>query len=106
MLRMAPDAVMVGGAVRDWLLGLVHHDLDYVLPSDALSVARRVADANGWAFYPLDTGRGTGRIVWKQEGEDPFIIDVATVVGGNLEADLRARDFTINAIALLPDGHT
>ncbi len=104
--RMAPDAVMVGGAVRDWLLGLAQHDLDYVLPGDALSVARRVADANGWAFYPLDTGRGTGRIVWKQAGEDPFIIDMATVVGGNLDADLRARDFTINAIALLPDGHT
>ena len=104
MLRLAPDAVMVGGAVRDWRLGLPMHDLDYVLAGDALSVARQVADANGWAFYPLDTGRGTGRIVWKQTGEVPFIIDVATLVGGSLDADLRARDFTINAIALLPNG--
>lgn len=106
VLRAAPEAVMVGGGVRDWMLGLAQHDLDYVLPGDALSVARQVADANGWAFYPLDSGRGTGRVVWKQAGEDPFIIDLATEVGGNLDADLLARDFTINAIALLPDGHT
>lgn len=104
MTQMAPDAVLVGGAVRDLRLGLQRHDLDYVLPGDALAVARRVADANGWAFYPLDAVRGTGRVVWKQTGEAPFIIDVANMVDGNLDADLRARDFTINAIAMLPDG--
>ncbi len=104
VLREAPEAVMVGGAVRDLLLDLPVHDLDYVLPGDGLAAARRVADANGWAYYPLDAGRGTGRIIWKRAGEEPFLIDLATQAGGSLEADLRARDFTINAIALLPGG--
>ena len=58
------EAYLVGGAVRDLLLGREHIvDLDFAVPSDGLAVARQVANALNAAFYPLDAERGTGRVV-------------------------------------------
>jgi tRNA nucleotidyltransferase/poly(A) polymerase len=104
LLKLAPDAILVGGAVRDLLLGDVVYDLDYVLPSDALVAARRLGDALGGAYYPLDEQRNFGRVVWKRSDEEILVIDLASLAGTSLEQDLLARDFTVNAIALLPDG--
>ncbi|HEY53557.1 MAG TPA: HD domain-containing protein [Caldilineae bacterium] len=104
LLKLAPDAVLVGGAVRDLLLGDVIHDLDYVLPGAALIAARRLGDAIGGAYYPMDGPRGIGRVVWRPTAETRLVIDVSTWRGSSLDEDLRARDFTINAIALLADG--
>lgn len=106
-LSLAPDACLVGGAVRDLLLAAPLHDLDYVLSGDALDTARRVADRLDAAYYPLDEGRGLGRVVWKPpEGEtgQAMIIDFSPLTEHSLESDLRERDFTINAIILRPDG--
>ena len=102
LLALAPQAVLVGGAVRDLLLGLPLRDLDYVLPGDALPVARALADALGAAYYPLDERRGTGRVVWQQPEGAPLVVDIASLGSSSLDDDLRARDFTINAIALAP----
>lgn len=91
---------LVGGAVRDLLLGKPSHDLDFVLLGDALAVSRRVANNLGAAFYPLDEVRDTGRVLLKQHGQPSVVLDFASLRGVDLEADLRARDFTINAMAL------
>lgn len=94
------EAFLVGGAVRDLLLekrSVV--DLDFAVPRDGLVVARKVADLLGAAFYPLDAARGTGRVVYSQGGPKKHL-DFATFRGDTLEADLRDRDFTINAMAL------
>jgi len=104
LLKLAPAAILVGGAVRDLLLGDVVHDLDYVLPGDALAVARRLGDAIGGAYYPLDEQRNFGRVVWNWSDEGILVIDLSLLAESSLNRDLQARDFTINAIALLPGG--
>ena len=90
---------LVGGAVRDMMLNRLSHDLDFALPSNGISIARRVANALKADFMTLDDERDTGRvIVTEHEGARTFL-DFATYRGNSLEEDLRARDFTINAIA-------
>lgn len=95
---------LVGGAVRDSLLGRTTAealtDLDFATPGDGLALARAVADSLGGAFYPLDDERGTGRVVLRWPGQPATCLDFATFRGGSLLEDLTARDFTVNAIAL------
>ena len=98
------EAYLVGGAVRDFLLGRVNIvDLDFALPDNGLAVARQVANALNAAFYPLDSERGTGRVVCNDPtspNQPKVYLDFATYRGSSLEDDLADRDFTINAIAL------
>ncbi|MDO9348770.1 MAG: hypothetical protein Q7T47_05740, partial [Anaerolineales bacterium] len=54
---------LVGGAVRDVLLGRATHDLDFALSGDAIKTARRVANYLKADFYPLDLARDTGRVI-------------------------------------------
>jgi poly(A) polymerase len=94
------SAYLVGGAVRDALLSKPIHDYDFILPGDALKVARRLADQLGAAYFPLDVERGTARLIYSLEGEQRHMLDFAALRGPDLESDLRARDFTVNAIAI------
>ncbi|MBN1138533.1 MAG: CCA tRNA nucleotidyltransferase [Anaerolineae bacterium] len=90
---------LVGGCVRDRLLGRPIYDLDVAVAGDGLHLARRLADRFGGAYYPLDEARGTGRaILHDQEGEH-LVVDVARLRGHDLAADLADRDLTINALA-------
>ena len=91
---------LVGGAVRDALLGRPTHDLDFVLPADSLKIARCVADKLAAAYYPLDEGRQYGRVVLSSETGERMVLDFTVYQGYTLESDLRARDFTINAMAV------
>lgn len=88
---------LVGGAVRDALLGRPSHDLDFVVPAGAIRLAFRVADALGVPAFALDRERDTGRVVFP--GEEATL-DFARFRGPDLLADLGDRDFTINALAL------
>ena len=103
LLHFAPDAVLVGGAVRDLLLGRPVHDLDYVVEGDGLAAGKKLADQLQAAYYPLDTSRKIGRVVWAVDDET-LVVDISSLSGMTLEEDIRRRDFTINAIAMLPDG--
>jgi poly(A) polymerase len=91
---------LVGGAVRDALLGRETHDLDFVMPSGALEAGRRVANALGAAYYPLDEERETARVVRMTRDGSRVWLDFSIQRGDDLESDLRSRDFTINAIAV------
>lgn len=91
---------LIGGAVRDILLGRVSHDLDFGLPGDALALARQIANKIGAAYYPLDSERGAARLVLIHDDGTRDVLDFAAFRGETLEADLRGRDFTLNAIAL------
>src|SRR5437667_119069 len=94
--RSAP--VLVGGAVRDAWLGRRpgrEVDLDVAVPAGALDLARRVAERLRGACVPPDPERGTGRVVL------PGVrLDVSDFRGPSLAADLAARDFTVNALAV------
>lgn len=98
-LLAGSEAYLVGGAVRDALLGRPIHDLDFVLAGDAIRLARSVADRLRLPFYVLDAERGMGRIIATENGERTTV-DFARFRGPDLLADLMARDFTINALAL------
>lgn len=95
------EAFFVGGCVRDLLLGRPLHDLDLVVPGDAVGLARRLARALGGAFVLLDEEHAIARIVLGgREGARRRTVDVAAMRGGELRTDLAARDLTINAMAL------
>lgn len=93
---------LVGGAVRDALLGRSSDDLDFVVPERAIGLAFRVGDALSLPAYALDRDRDTGRVVVPEHlsGGRKTTLDFARYRAANLEGDLRARDFTINAMAL------
>ncbi len=94
------EIYLVGGAVRDMLRNRVSHDLDFAAPSHGISLARRVADALQADFMVLDADRDTGRVIVTEEDNSHTYLDFATYRGGmTIESDLRARDFTMNAIA-------
>lgn len=90
---------MVGGAVRDALLGrrAEYLDLDFVLPVDAVQTGRSLAHHYKAGFVVLDADRQIARVVFQDA-----TVDLAQQEGDSLETDLRRRDFTINAIAYNP----
>ncbi|MEA3345261.1 MAG: hypothetical protein U9Q78_03315 [Chloroflexota bacterium] len=93
------NVYLVGGYIRDWLLGRESHDVDFAVAQDSLSLARRLADHLGGYFVPLDRRRGIARVVC-YEGEQVIHLDLTRLQGQDLAQDLRRRDFTVNAIAL------
>ena len=93
-------AYLVGGAVRDLLCSRPTHDLDLMFPGNALRTGRQLASTLDTAFYPLDPGRDTGRLILIDEVLGRLVIDVTGFRAADLESDLRDRDFTINAIAI------
>ena len=96
---LPPEACLVGGAVRDALLGRQSEylDLDFVLPSNAVQTARNLAKHYHAGFVVLDAQRQIARVVFEDA-----TVDLAQQDGQSLETDLQRRDFTINAIAYNP----
>jgi putative nucleotidyltransferase with HDIG domain len=90
---------VVGGAVRDLLLGRRPiEDVDVALPAGALEAGRRLADRLGGAFVALDPERGAARVLVR-DGDARRRVDLNDFRAPTLEGDLRGRDFTVNAIA-------
>jgi putative nucleotidyltransferase with HDIG domain len=95
-------AWLVGGAVRDRLLGRALTDLDLVVDGDPEQAARAIAHAAGRAAcFALSEDFGAWRVVARDR---TWQADVERLRGETLEADLLLRDFTINAIAEPIDG--
>jgi tRNA nucleotidyltransferase (CCA-adding enzyme) len=90
---------MVGGAVRDAILGRSREylDLDFMIPDDAVKVARAIAKHYHAGFVLLDAQRNIARVVFPHA-----TADFAQQEGDSLLTDLHRRDFTINAIAYNP----
>ncbi|MBR8826962.1 MAG: CCA tRNA nucleotidyltransferase [Gomphosphaeria aponina SAG 52.96 = DSM 107014] len=93
------SAYLVGGTVRDALLNRKKEnlDLDFVVPKLAIQTGQRIAKHYRAGFVILDEERKIARVVFNNA-----TIDFAEQEGGSLEADLRRRDFTVNAIAYNP----
>ncbi len=91
---------LVGGAVRDLLLDRSVHDLDFAIPGPTRALANDVACRLNGALYVLDEERDTTRVVLDMGDRRHMLLDFASLRAGDLESDLRARDFSINAMAL------
>jgi len=89
------DVWIVGGAVRDALIGGEVVEPDLAVAGDAASVAREISHAAGGTAFSLSEEFGT----WRALGPG-WHTDVTPVRGGSIEADLALRDFTINSIAV------
>jgi putative nucleotidyltransferase with HDIG domain len=99
-LRGEP-AWVVGGAVRDRLLGRPVLDLDVAVEGDPRAVARHLAVVAGGPAFELSGAFGA----WRVHAPDrSWQIDVTVLQGDSILEDLAQRDFTINAIAEPLDG--
>jgi poly(A) polymerase len=87
------EAWIVGGAMRDELLGRELVDFDIAV-RDPKQAARAYARRSGGAPFPLSERHGA----WRVALEDGRTVDF-TPLPGSVEDDLGTRDFTINAIA-------
>jgi len=85
---------LVGGFVRDALLGRETADIDIAVEADVREIGPHLADSLQGKFVLLDEVNRIGRIIITD-----WTIDVASFTG-NIEDDLTRRDFTINAMAV------
>lgn len=106
--RKKAKVYLVGGVVRDLILGKIQFDLDIVVEGDAIAVAKALAKHCGVSFR-RHHAFGTATVEF-----DKFKIDFATarrerythwgalpkVKPATLREDLFRRDFTINAMAV------
>lgn len=102
--ELAPESYLVGGAVRDYLMGRPRRaDLDVAVSGNGLEIAREVVDriGPGATLVQLDSKRFTGRVVLRSNGI--ITIDVSALKGETIYDDLRKRDFTINSVAIVLD---
>jgi poly(A) polymerase len=91
------DVWLVGGTVRDLIMGRLVEDVDLVVAGDPEPAARGFARAIEGHVFPLSEQFGAWRVIapgrrWQA--------DVSPVRDGSIDADLAQRDFTINAMAV------
>lgn len=103
----AESAWLVGGAVRDRLLGRPTTDYDIAMRGDVAQAARAAARAARGHAFELSEGFGGWRVVPRRGGR-AWQLDLLPLLDGSIEADLGLRDFTVNAMAqqLGPDEET
>ena len=93
---------LVGGVVRDALLGRPLPDVDIVTDSDPGDVARQIARQLGGSPFPLSDRHGCWRIAAPTSTDAAWDhVDICRS-RGDIDDDLSQRDFTINAIAYRP----
>jgi len=106
--RQGRKLYLVGGVVRDLLLGRANLDLDLVFEGDAVKLAQKLADIKK-GKVTVHTRFGTAKLRWDNWSVDlttaraetyykPCVLPV--VKPASIKEDLFRRDFTINAMAI------
>jgi len=95
IIPVGADGYMVGGSIRDILLGRSPMDYDFAVPGDPLKFAALVAAKTGGHLVEIGKAdRQILRVVSPQH-----VVDIAPMSGPTIESDLNQRDFTIDALA-------
>ncbi len=98
-INQEDEVWLVGGSIRDLAAGAkTVPDLDLAVSFDPMPLAREYARRKKAGFVVLDDERQVVRIVKSCE-HGHYNVDIARFRAENIDADLRARDFTINAMA-------
>ena len=95
--REGVAAWLVGGTIRDALLGRELHDLDLAVAGDAEATARALADAVGGPVFSLSEAFGAWRVLDRRRDVS---YDLTPLQGDSIEEDLGQRELTLNAMAL------
>jgi poly(A) polymerase len=107
------ELALVGGPVRDAMLGRLQNDLDLTTSARPGTTERLVS---GWADALWDVGRAFGTIgcrkgpwqieitTYRAESYDPSSRKPEVEYGDSLAGDLGRRDFTVNAMAVSVPG--
>jgi poly(A) polymerase len=96
LTEIVPDGWLVGGTVRDRVLGRETADFDVATAGSAAEVARALGRAAGGFAFELSEAFGAWRIV---AHDRTWQVDILPLNGATIEEDLSRRDLTINAIA-------
>ena len=103
------EIALVGGPVRDILLGRGSKDLDFTTSAHPDVIERLLS---GWADHVWDIGKAFGTIgcrkgewvleitTYRSETYDPTSRKPEVAYGDSLEGDLARRDFAMNAMAV------
>ena len=103
------ELYLVGGSVRDALLGRLSPDLDFTTdarPEQVQEIVRRWADAvweTGIEFGTVGVGKGEHRLeitTFRADTYDQVSRNPEVRFGDRLDDDLVRRDFTVNAMAV------
>ncbi|TDD27860.1 CCA tRNA nucleotidyltransferase [Kribbella turkmenica] len=109
------EIALVGGPVRDILLGRGSTDLDFATSAHPDVIERLLS---GWADHVWDIGKAFGTIgcrkgewvleitTYRSESYDPTSRKPDVAYGDSLEGDLARRDFAMNAMAIRLPGRT
>ena len=112
---------IVGGSVRDLVLGRRLNDFDLTVEGDAIALARSLASKHGGkvtVHAKFSTAKWFLPNNLRSDAESPDALDIVsarsetyqhaaalpTVRTGSIKDDIRRRDFTINALAIRLDG--
>jgi poly(A) polymerase len=87
---------IVGGALRDELLGREVTDIDIAVEGDPEGAARELAAELRGPVFQLSEAFGAWRVVDRRGGH---VYDFAPLQGETIEEDLTNRDFSVNAMA-------
>lgn len=110
---------IIGGSVRDLILGSATRDLDLTVEGDAIALARALSKRHGgrvtahskfgtakW-FLPKDLAtesRDSVDLISARSETYKHPAALPTVKPGSIDDDIRRRDFTINTLAIRLDG--
>ncbi len=102
MLMKAKEPWLVGGAIRNTILGLPVKDFDFVIKDSASEFAHWLANEIKGTFVLLDAKNDEARVVCKMQNakcktQNDIVFDFTSME--SIEKDLARRDFRINAIA-------
>ena len=95
ILSQINEGYLVGGTIRDFLMGKTSFDRDIAI-KNAEAFAKNLAEKLDATFIVLDEENKIYRLVLKDKIN---YLDISELCGNTIEEDLQRRDFTINAVA-------
>ncbi len=97
LLRLSSgrQVFLVGGTIRDILLGRNPADFDFAVSGSGIDFARRFARSIHGSFVLLSEAEDQARVVWRKQ----LVLDFNGFADRTIEDDLERRDFTVNAMA-------